>query len=503
MKKILITLLILSVGVGAYALTPKAKASKFRNPFTKKDYKSKEIKYAYEVKKEDLQYKRDQKLLNRHPSGYMTVEEYEKRSEYKDPSTFKVDPPKIEKPSDFKYVPQPLFKIVKYNDPPGGVELQLGRKLYFNRYINGLGVTSPDYTKLVYPAIYYYSDSGSVGADLFVIPLDQKENNMNKILKANTSHREESPILSTDKAIDNYAAFRTLTPVDFNADGTKLLAKEKIGSGEDGIWETRIYIYDFKTKKSYDLSAVRDAIKYYWKEYENLNLIEKRWDIRPLGFDAGYPDRVVVQAYGYTGEKPIFLGTWSVDCYGEQPKFVSLDKNFMPKISMNGFKLQKDGALEYQVVVREEKVLEKQGKIINKQVKAVDKKEVKKIKQDYKFELKELTADYKDKARDNNRLQKFAGSTEGTELEEMYHKYQVEQTEKDIKKLEKKIEKTQKNIDKREQKIQKYTDKTKELMHALEEDEKQTNNANESSQIQMPAENDTDAPEVNFPQDAQ
>ena len=40
-------------------------------------------------------------------------------------------------------------------------------------------------------------------------------------------------------------------------------------------------------------------------------------------------------------------------------------------------------------------------------------------------------------------------------------------------------------------------------MHALEEDEKQTNNANESSQIQMPAENDTDAPEVNFPQDAQ
>ena len=63
MKKILITLLILSVGVGAYALTPKAKASKFRNPFTKKDYKSKEIKYAYEVKKEDLQYKSD-KVVN-------------------------------------------------------------------------------------------------------------------------------------------------------------------------------------------------------------------------------------------------------------------------------------------------------------------------------------------------------------------------------------------------------------------------------------------------------
>lgn len=503
MKKFLITLLILSIGVGAYAFTPKAKASKFRNPFTKKDYKSKEIKYEYNVKKEDLQYKKENRLLNRHPSGYMTVDEYEKQSEYKDPSTFEVEPPKIEKPADFKYVPQPLFKIVKYNDPPGGVELQLGRKLYFNRYINGQGVTSPDYTKLVYPAIYYYNDSGSVGADLFVIPLDQKENNMNRILKANTSHREENPILSTDKAIDNYEAFRTLTPVDFNADGTKLLAKEKIGSGVDGIWETRIYIYDFNTKKSYDLSTVREAIKYYWKEYEHLNLTEKRWDIKPLGFDAGYPDRVVVQAYGYTGEKPVFLGTWSIDCFGEQPKLVTFDKEFEPKISMNGFKLQKDGVQEYQVVVREEKVLEKQGKIIAKQKKAEDKKEVKQIKEDYKYELKELTADYKDKYRDNNRLQKFAGSTEGTELEEMYHQYQVEQTQKDIKKLEKQIEKTQKNIEKKDEKIQKYTDKTKELMNALVEDEKQTNDGDNNSQIQIPSDNDTDAPEVSFPQEEQ
>lgn len=470
MKKILITLLILSFGVAAFALTPKTKASKFRNPFGKKDYRSKEIQYVYNVQKDDLMYKRDKRLLDREPSGYMTVEEYERRSEYKDPSTFEVNPPKIDKPSDIKYVPQPLFKIVKFNDPPGGVELQLGRKLFFNRYVNGPGVTSPDLTKMVYPAIYYYNDTGSVGADLFVIPLDQKENNINKILKANTSHREENPILSTDKLIDNYGIYRTLTPIDFSADGTKLLAKAKIGSSEDGIWETRIYVYDFSTKKSYDLSQVRDAIKYYWKEYAGLNLIEKRWDIRPLGFDAGYPDRVVVQAYGYTGEKPVFLGTWSIDYYGEQPKLVTFDKDFMPKISMNGLKLEKDGVQQYQVVVTEEKFLEKQDKVVERQKKTLDKKSVKKINEDYKYELKELTADYKDQYRDNKALQKFAGSTEGTELEEMYHQYQVQQTEKDIKKLEKKINRTQKNIDKKEQKIQKYTDKTQQIIDTMLED---------------------------------
>ena len=489
MKKILTLLLAILFGLGAYAGTPKTKIQKFSNPFAKKDYKSKELKYKYEVEKENLQYKRDKRLLDREPSGYMTVEEYEKKSEYKDPSTFEVKPPKIEKPSDFKYIPQPLFKIVKYNDPPGGVELQLGRKLYFNRYINGQGITSPDFTKMVYPAIYYYNDSGSVAADLFVIPLDQKENNLNKILKANTSHRQENPILSTDKLIDNYAAFRTLTPVDFNADGTKLLVKEKIGSSEDGIWETRIYIYDFKTNKSYDLSAVRDAISYYWKEYANLHLIEKRWDIRPLGFDAGYPDRVVVQAYGYTGEKPVFLGTWSVDCYGEQSKIVTFDKDFVPKISMNGLKLQKDGAQEYQVVVREEKFLEKQDKVVAKQKKSADRKEVKQIKEDYKYELKDLRADFKDKYRDNKKLQKFAGSTEGTELEEMYKQYQIEQTEKDIKKLEKKIEKTKKNIDKKEQKIQKYTDETQKIIDLIQQDQASSDDGAE--------------PQIYFPQDDQ
>ena len=487
MKKILITLLILSFGVCAFAVTPKTKASKFRNPFGKKDYRSKEIQYVYNVQKEDLQYKRDKRKLGREETGYMTVEEYEKRSEYKEPSTFEVKTPKIERPSDFKYVPQPLFKIVKYNDPPGGVEHKLGRKLFFNRQINGQGVTSPDFTKMVYPAFYYYNDSGSVGADLFVIPLDQNENNMNKILKANASHREENPILSTDKAIDNYAIYRTLVPVDFNADGTKLLAKEKIGSGEDGIWETRIYIYDFSANKSYDLSAVRDAIKYYWKEYANLNLIEKRWDIRPLGFDAGYPDRVVVQAYAYTGEKPVFLGTWSVDCYGENSKLVTFDKDFMPKISMNGLKLQKDGAQEYQIVVTEEKFLEKQGKVMDKQKKAVNKAEIKKINEDYKYELKDLKADYKDKYRDNKALQKFAGSTEGTELEEMYHNYQVKRTEKDIKKLEKKIDRTQKRIDKREQKIQKYEDKTQGIIDLMLEDEQNSDDGAE--------------PQIEFPQD--
>ena len=304
-------------------------ALEISNPFGQKDYKSQEIKYQYGVLKEDAKYSRDKKILNRKPTGYMTVEEYEKQSEYKDKTELDFGIPNIDCPSDFKYIPQPLYKIVKYNDPPGGTELQLGRRLFIKRQINAQGIVSPDYTKLVYPAVYYYTDSGSVGCDLFVIPLNGNENNLNKILSANVAKRDPKPIISTDKAIDNYAAFRTLTPVDFSSDGSKLLVKEKLGSGEDGIWETRIYVYDFNAGTDYDLSVVREAISYFWQEYMKLNLIEKRWDIIPLGFDANNPGIVIVQGYAYTGEQPIFLGTWQIDSKGNRSQAVSFEKNYI------------------------------------------------------------------------------------------------------------------------------------------------------------------------------
>ena len=74
--------------------------------------------------------------------------------------------------------------------------------------------------------------------------------------------------MSTDKTIDNYAAFRTLTPVDFTPDGSKLLVKQKIGSREDGIWETSIYVYDFKNKVDYE----KEQSHYFCEEcYQKIN----------------------------------------------------------------------------------------------------------------------------------------------------------------------------------------------------------------------------------------
>lgn len=428
----------------------------FKNPFNKDDVRSREIKYQYEVLKDDEKNRMESKILNRTPSGYMTVDEYESLSEYKDKYNMEFSIPKIEKPSDFKYIPQPLYRIVKYNDPPGTVELSLGKRLFIKRQINAQGIVSPDYSMLVYPAVYYYPDSASVATDLFIIPLmRENDTNLNKIMKANVANRIPAPILSTDKSIDNFAAFRTLTPVDFSVDGSKLLVKEKIGSSEDGIWQTQIHVYDFKNKTSYDLVEIRDAIVYFWKEYMDINLEDKRWDVYPLGFDARNPNRVIVQAYAYTGETPVYLGAWSIDWRGTQSRLVSFKKNYIPRVTSNGYKVIKDGVEAYQTVEKQEKFNKEQSKILEKQKKEADKQTIKLIEEEYKYNIKGLNADYKDEMRDYRKLQSLSGSTEDKQLEEAYNKYVEDQLKKDVQKTEKMIQKKQKEIDKIDSKIEK------------------------------------------------
>ncbi len=466
-KKCLILLFVLFVGLKSFAID-------FSNPFSKqKDTRSRELKYQYEVLKEDEKYKMEGKILNLTPSGYMTVEEYEKMSEYKDKSNIEFDIPKIQTPSDFKYVPKPLYRIAKYNDPPGSVELSLGKRLYLTRQINTQGIVSPDFSKMVYSAVYYYTDSASVASDLFVIPLDSGDTNLNRILKANVSKRLPDPILSTDKAIDNYAAFRTITPVDFSVDGTKLLAKQKVGSREDGIWQTRIYVYDFNKKLSYDLSEIRDAVVYFWQEYMDVNLNEKRWDIYPIGFEKANPSRVIVQAYAFTGEKPVFLGTWSVDWKGVQSRLLSFDKNADPLVSQNGYKVIKDGVEAYQAVERQEKANKEQTKYLQKKHKEEEKQKIQEIKSEYKSAVKNLYDDYKDEYRDYRKLRSLSGSTENVQLQEAYKQYLIDQTKKDIDKMQKSIDKKKKEIENVDKKLDKLYEQTGETSKYKDEENSQ------------------------------
>ena len=421
----------------------------------KKDARQREADYTHQVLKQDEKTKYEKRVFERVPSGMMTMEEYNKLSEPKDKTLESVEIPKFDKPSDMKYVPQPLYKIVRYNDPPGSPELKLGKKLYKQRQINAQGIVSPDFSILVYPAIYYYPDSASTACDLFVIPLDKDKSNLDKILTAKTSHKNPDAILTTDADNQNFGTYRTLTPVDFSVDGTKLLAKEKIGNTADGIWQTRLWVYDFTNKTSYELVEIRHAIAYYWKENKNLELDDKRWDIYPLGFDLTDPARVVVDSYAYTGETPVSLGVWSIDYTGVQSRLVSMRKTSV-NIGANGFKIIQDGVVSPVVIASEEK----QQKIIEKnkakKAKKADKEVVKQMKKEYQQTIKDMDAEYKFDRAEYNRVQRYKGSTT---LNDGYEKYKEVRS----KQLEKEITSDEMKLEKQIQKIQELEDKIKQI----------------------------------------
>ncbi len=224
---------------------------------------------------------------------------------------------------------------------------------------------------------------------------------------------------------------------------------------------------------SYDLSEVRDAIVYFWQEYMDVNLDDKRWDIYPVGFDKNDAERIIVQGFAFTGEKPVFLGTWSVDWKGNQSRLITFNNDIKPVVSINGYKVIQDGVEPYEVAAIDEKIQKTESKQVRKNFKQQKKDAVKLIKEEYQYTIKGLKDDFKDDYRDYKKLRSLKGSTEDAQLQAAYKKYLIDQTNKDIQRGEKLIEKRKKDIEKIDNKIEKLyqqTGETSETAPVVEEE---------------------------------
>ena len=352
-------------------------------------------------------------------SGYMTVAEYEAKSRgqsKREISAKILDEAEMPKDSNMVYIPQKKFKLVKYNDPIGSPELTLPRKLNFDRQINAQGIVSGDYTKLVYPSVYYYAQSDCTSCDLFLINLDSTLNNLEKVKKANILNKVETPLISTSKDIDTKFIFRTLTPIDFSADNTKLVVKEKVGHRHDGIWKTDLWVYDFSKNEARKLPQIRDAIVNYWAMAGGVDFDEKRWDIYPMGFDANDENRIVVCAYAYTGEVPKFLGTWSIDVYGENSKLESLTGASFP-VAVVGYRMEQEENVtpisEVEFEARHAKELEKAKEKEEKAEIRFD-NQIKKLEYQRKIQQMDMETNLKIKQRQDFMKQNYKKSVDGS-----------------------------------------------------------------------------------------
>ena len=181
-------------------MATKMQFAQMQYPFIKrKDRTVAETLYQNEVNKIEETEKYEKSTMPE--SGYMTVEEYESQSRAKSKKevSAEVKLGEVPKDSNMVYVPQKTFKLVKYNDPIGSPELNLPRKLNFDRQINAQGIISGDRTMMVYPSVYYYALQDCTSCDLFLIKLDPKLNDTDKAIYANIVQKVEKPILSTEK----------------------------------------------------------------------------------------------------------------------------------------------------------------------------------------------------------------------------------------------------------------------------------------------------------------
>lgn len=363
-----------------------------------------EYEYEQKTKRNLIKENFERSLLPE--SGYMSLDEYQKKSKEIPNYDKKIPEPPI-KSSDIytDYIPQPTYKLEKYNLPPGNDELNIKREIKFKHQLNGEGITAPNKMFMVYPVTYFYPESRTTAGELYIIPLDTKLSDIDRILRANVAKRFPKPIISTMEDIDQQYAFRTLTPIDFSVDSTKLLAKEKIGYTLDGIWQTNIWVYDFLTEKATRLDKMRDVIISYWKQNTGIRLNLKRWDVYPIGFDEENSDRIIVQAYGFTGRKPFFLGCWSINTDGTQPTLISQYSTGVT-INSNGFHLVKSGYVSPVFVYKARKAQMKYEKKHKKELSKAKKKEIKAKKKAINAKLKHMKEEVKEQKKQYKKYMK-------------------------------------------------------------------------------------------------
>lgn len=266
----------------------------------------------------------------------VTMEDYYKLSADKKRKDFKIPEPEFTSPADI-IIPDPHFRVIRYNMPPGQRNIDL-TQLVARRKATAPAILSPDKTKMVYTQCMFYPKFAQTSSAAYFISV-KPDDAYQLLTKTNVIQGEINPIVSVGMEEVQKFQFKTLFPIDWSKDSSKIAFKEKVGSNLNETWQTNVIIYDFDKKSWKRLTAVREAIIYWWRYNKKIELKDYMWDIFPVGWDKQNPDRMVVYAYAFTHEKPLFLGTWSIDYNEEKSQLISID-NTNVQIDLNGFGLK-------------------------------------------------------------------------------------------------------------------------------------------------------------------
>lgn len=267
----------------------------------------------------------------------VTMDDYYKLAVEKKRKDFQIPQPTFTQEDGF-YFSNPHYRVVNYNTPPGQRNIDL-TQLIKRRSATSAGILAPDKSKIVYTQCFFYPSFAQTGSSAYYIPIENKDDAYNVLYQTNIMQGDVNPIVSVGMDQVQESQFKTLFPIDWSEDSSKIAFKEKIGSNYGDTWKTNIIIYDFNSKKWKRLTAVREAILYWWRQNKQIEINDYMWDIFPIGWEKANPERLVVYAYAFTDSAPLFLGTWSIDYNEEKSQLISIDSTNV-EINLNGFGLK-------------------------------------------------------------------------------------------------------------------------------------------------------------------
>lgn len=304
-------------------------ADKYVDKETQKEIKQKYKEYKKEQKRQDKLRKKELKhRAKMHKKKLKRIEAKKKQETLQNKQNNIVEAQKVESEENFEFQ--------KYNNPPGSQDLDFFG-IYGKRQINSIGVVSPDFSKMIYTEIHFYPSICQLTTELFLINLPSAKTPMQRVMDSKTSDKKPLKFYAPGMEEAQPQIFKTMTMVDWSCDGSKFLAKEKIAENLRGFLETRIWVYEIDSQKTYKIQNIRKQIEGYWSN-KGLDLTQCKWDIAPIGWyepNNKPSDNIIVDVHGYKPDKTkVFLGSWLVNYKTGETSFIENPAKYQP--SQNG-----------------------------------------------------------------------------------------------------------------------------------------------------------------------
>ena len=283
------------------------------------------------------------KKTDEKPKMVETVEEWKNEAQNVPLLDRNIEEKKSEIDTKKYYVPELKYSFEAYNYPQGKRELNfedVKKNLFYSSYL----VVDNNCRYAAYSHYYYQPETNQITSRFFVEELDTSKTKTKRILDFKHNQKERIPVVESGMKEIYPNLFQGLTLVDWSKDSKKLLIKEKIGSTQNGVYKTKLHVHFLKTKIrngfTLELDDFDAAIKQYFVDWENKQLVKYRYDIEPLGFSAENDDIVVSLLYVYDNHNnKIYLGTWGYDCFKRETILIS-KTNYTPLLSVNGLILR-------------------------------------------------------------------------------------------------------------------------------------------------------------------